>query len=221
MQAKPYINKLLLVFVWARRVNHYYWMHTDGDAADAVSIQNLHRVVSRLAKLNIQQLIVDFDGSTLRGNFERYDDRVVIHVRESQSENWQRFTVVKELCHVLLDEMEDWSTDVVSTISGLLSFAGFEGEESAAIRSEKAAEIMALELVYPLEVRAEDRAFLDAGGKVAELADRRKVPPLWIERALDPKYLEVCQDMWRVLNEVPPDRDPLPDEVPAPQAAGV
>lgn len=216
MSAKNLITKMLLVFIWARRVNHHYWMHTEADDDGAVSIENIQRVVSRLAGIYIRKLAVDFEGSSLRGNVERYPDHIVIHVRANQSEFWQRFTVVKELCHVLLDEKEDWSTDVVDTISGLLAFAGFNGDEPPPIRSEKLAEIMALELVYPLEFRAEDRAFLAAGGKVAEVAEKRKVPPLWVERALSESYLEMCQATWKILSNEPSEEGDLPDEVPKP-----
>lgn len=210
MSAKSLVNKMILVFAWSRRVVHHYWMHTDGDEAGDVSIENVQQVISRLTGLPIEKLLVDFEGTTLRGNIERYDDRAVIHVRAGLSPNWQRFTVVKEMCHILLDEKEDWSTDVVTTISDLLSFSGLDGDESAPLRSEKLAELMALELIYPLEFRDEDRAFLDAGGKVSDLADKRKVPPLWIERALAPGYIELCKDAWTLLKEIPSEKEPLP-----------
>jgi len=191
-------------------------MHTEADENRAVSIENLHRVFACLAGIHIRKLLVDFEGGSLRGNVERYEDHAIIHVRLSQSDYWQRFTVVKELCHVLLDEKEDWSTDVVETISGLLAFTGLNGEESAPIRSEKLAEVMALELVYPLEYRAEDRAYIEAGGKVTEVSDNRKVPPLWVERALKPHYMEMCEEAWKLLREVPAEEGDLPDEPPKP-----
>lgn len=211
MNAKPLLTKLLQVFAWSRRVNHYYWIHTDADGpAGEISVENLQTIIARLARVRVSKRLVHFEGSTLRGNIERYDDHVVIHVRSSLSDYWRRFTVVKELCHVLLDSDGDFSTDVVSTISELLAFQSLDGDESAVLRSEKLAEIMALELIYPIEFRAEDRAFLDAGGKISALAEKRKVPPIWLERALAPWYIELCQEAWNALADFPADNEPLP-----------
>lgn len=204
-------NKMLQVFVLARRVNHYYWMHTDADAFDgSVSIENIQIIVGRLAQLRIEKYVVNFDGASLRGNVERYDNRVAIHVRASLSDSWRRFTVVKELCHLLLDSAEDWSVDVVKTIAELLSFVGFNGEESAEIRSEKLAEIMALELVYPIEDRRGDKQRIADGEKTADIAAQRKVPAIWIERAHNEDYLAACEGTWQALEALPDDHDGLP-----------
>jgi Zn-dependent peptidase ImmA (M78 family) len=217
MTSKSVLIKMIQCFVWAGRVNHYYWLYTDADDTDgSVSVENLQIIIGRKAGLHITKRLVDFEGTTLRGNIERYEDHAIINVRASQSENWQRFTVVKELCHVLLDTADDWSTDVVETIAGLLAFSRLTGDESPAIRSEKLAEVMALELIYPLEERREDRAFIQAGGKVSDLADKRKVPPLWIERGISDWYYEACEETWKVIGDSVNDNTPLPDPVPEP-----
>lgn len=209
---------MIQCFLWAGRVNHYYWLHTDADEADgSVSIENLQAVIARKAGIFVSKRLVDFDGTSLRGNIERYDEYVIVNVRASQSEYWQRFTVVKELCHVLLDTQEDWSTDVVATIVGLLAFSSLNGEESAVIRSEKLAEVMALELIYPLEDRREDRAYLQAGGKISDLAEKRKVPPLWIERGVADWYYESCEEAWKAMGNLCNDNEPLPPAIADPR----
>ena len=214
MSKAALFSKMLQVFVLARRVNHYYWLHTDAHGAqEAVSVENLQRIIERLAQLRIRKFLVDFDGSSLRGNVERYDDHVDIHVRKSLSDAWQRFTVVKELCHILLDEEEDWSVDVVNTISDLLSFSGFSGEESAEIRSEKLAEVMALELAYPIADRRPDLVKIASGAKTSEIAASRKIPAIWVERALNEEYLTACEDTWKALASVPDEHNGLPTEL--------
>lgn len=208
-------NKMLQVFVLARRVNHYYWMHTTADDNDgSVSVENLQEIIGRLAQLKISKWLVDFDGTSLRGNVERYSDRVEIHVRKSLSPYWRRFTVVKELCHLLLDSEEDWSVDVVTTISDLLSFSGFSGDESAEIRSEKLAEVMALELIYPIEHRRRDKEAVANGAKTSDIATLRKVPAIWIERAHNEDYLSACEGAWEALVMLPDDHIGLPNPVP-------
>lgn len=219
MTPKPVLAKTIQCFLWAGRVNHYYWLHTEADADDgSVSIENLQAVIARKAGIFVHKRLVDFEGSTLRGNIERYENFVIVNVRASQSENWQRFTVVKELCHVLLDTPDDWSTDVVATIVGLLAFSNLSGEESAVIRSEKLAEVMALELIYPLEDRREDRAFIQAGGKISDLAERRKVPPLWIERGVADWYYEICEEAWKAMGNLCNDNEALPPPVADPRS---
>ena len=213
MSKAALFSKMLQVFVLARRVNHYYWLHTDAHGADeSVSVENLQKIIGRLAQLRIRKLLVDFEGTSLRGNVERYEDRVEIHVRKSLSDSWRRFTVVKELCHLLLDGEEDWSVDVVTTIADLLAFSGFSGEETAEIRSEKLAEIMALELIYPIEDRRPDLASIADGKKISEIAASRKIPAIWIERGLNEDYLAACEGTWKALVSVPDEHNGLPDE---------
>jgi Predicted Zn peptidase len=210
-------NKMLQCFILARRVNHYYWVHTTGDDdPGATSVENIQKIVSRMSGMHIRKRVVDFEGSTLRGNEERFDNKVMIHVRASLSTPWRRFTVVKELCHVLLDDAEDFSTDVVTTIRDLLQFTGFNGKESAEIRSEKLAEIMAVELMYPIEFRRGDKAALQAGAKIGDLAEKRQIPPIWIERALGDGWLEACELVWATIKNLPDDVTPLGPEVPDP-----
>jgi hypothetical protein len=45
----------------------------------------------------------------LRGLVERYEDKARILIRAGHGEEWMRFTAAKELCHIAIDEKEDWS----------------------------------------------------------------------------------------------------------------
>lgn len=220
MSTQALFTKMLQCFVLARRVNHFYWVHTAGDdSPGATSIENIQRVVSRLAQLYVYKRRVQFEGSTLRGNIERYEWGVIVNVRASQTEAWQRFTVIKELCHVLLDTPDDWSTDVVTTISDLLQFEGFTGKESAEIRSEKLAEVMAVELLYPVEFRRRDKEQIAVDpASIIAIAEKRGVPPLWIERAIRDEYLEACEGTWQAIATLPNDPTPLGPEVERPEA---
>src|SRR5262245_4654793 len=102
--------KTVRSFLVAKAVVHYYWIHTDGDDHGKTSVENIQTIIARLTGLKIEKYLVDFEGSAVRGNLERYDDRAVIHVRKTQTEEEQRFVAVKELFHLLADEKSEFST---------------------------------------------------------------------------------------------------------------
>jgi hypothetical protein len=81
---------------------------------------------------------------------------------------------------------------------------------SDVMQSERLAEITALELVYPLELREEDRKAFENGSTFAQIAARRKVPSAWVQRGTTATYIASCKAYWRVLpNTVPPALEPI------------
>ena len=73
--------------------------------------------VADMYGLDIRVYEVTAPGRTVAGNVERYSDgRAVIMVRSQQTEDMIRFVTVKELCHLMLDEQDDWSADAMLTI---------------------------------------------------------------------------------------------------------
>ena len=199
----PTSLRLIQSFLLARQVNHFYWLHTDGDDPDGkISLENLQRVIERMTRLPIhkKRVFVD-DAPSVRGSFERYSDRIEIYIRDAQGELWERYTCVKELCHSVMDKSEEYSVDVIKTIKELRKYDGITvalDNLSPATRSEKFAELMALELIYPIEFRQSDRQKLTDGETIGSIASRRGVPAVWVEHALG-EYLEACADVWRLL----------------------
>lgn len=211
----PLAIKLVQAFSITKRVVHFYYMHTDGDEdGGKTSVQNIKRVIERITQLPIEMYRATFDGPSVRGNFERFADRIVIIVR-SQSDEWERFTAVKELCHALIDSEEDYSSEGVETIRELVTYNGWlDDEASAQVRSEQLAERMALELVYPLEFRRRDMEIVEQEG-FAAIGVRRGVPVTWIERALDAEHIAGCESVWKVLGKT--DTQLGPDPTPHPE----
>ena len=215
--------KVIQCYLRACEVNHYYWTHTaadnvTGDKGPRVSIENLQRVVERLTRKLIKMDLVEFDGDRIRAELERYDDHFEIHVRQGQSEDWYRIVAVKEFWHALSDVEEDYSTDGVQTIRELVKYkGGFNWEAlSAEARSEKLAELFALELLYPLEYRLDDLEAHKGGASIEEISKKRGVPPLWAERALDEEFHEQCVSNWKTILERElkfPPLEPLEGEV--------
>lgn len=192
--------KAITCFLVAHRVNHFYHVHTDADKAGGkVSVENLETIVSRLTQLYVVKRRLFFAGAAVRGNYELYKDRLIIRVRKGQSLEWERFTVVKELCHPLIDKPEEFLPDAEKLIKALLQFQGLDGETPPQVISERLAEMAALELLYPLEFREGDREKRKAGISIAQIGLDRGVPPVWVERAQSQKLLDSCRTMWSLI----------------------
>ncbi|WP_135212333.1 hypothetical protein [Vitreimonas flagellata] len=183
-------------------MEHLYWTHTEGDdALNRVSIENLQRIIELVTGLKVVKQEVDFDAERLRGNYERYADHIIVRVRASLSPLWKRFTVVKELCHALLDDPSEFSPDGLKTIHDLVGFRGFTIDQvSGETQSERIAEIMALEVIYPLENRRRDAAEIKAKStSIIDVAERRGVPPYWVGLATDDDYIANSEKLWDLI----------------------
>jgi Zn-dependent peptidase ImmA (M78 family) len=195
---------LLKVFALARAVNHYYWLHTpDADNNGRIRIENLQLIIERMTRVPIKKGTIEFTGSVARGVFERYPDFNLVGVRENMSDLDKRFTATKEMCHALADEASEYSVQGVETIKQLASTQVLilDGEESDAITSERLAETLAIELLYPIELRRADRdaVYAKKSLTLAELAEKRGVPAYWLAAALNEAYINVCESSWKLV----------------------
>lgn len=177
-----------------------------------LSVEDLQWCISDMYNLKIQKLEVAFEGEYVRGMVERYPDRARILVRAGQSDEWMRFTSVKELCQLAIDEPEDWSPLGHKTIENLLIEEHLDLEQDEATQkarkiadgkaqSEKMAEIAAIELMYPYEFREGD---LEAIGKTTTLkavALHFHVPEFVIGSALHPARRHIAQLGWELANK--------------------
>lgn len=198
----PLIPRIISCFRIAAQVSHYYNIHTDADDIDGrVSVENLRLIVERMTQLPIVKKEVPHQAVNVRGLMERYKDHVAIYIPDSLSEEQKRGALVKELCHPLIDEQQDFSVDGVETIRGLLKYTAvpFDGKESDQVKSEHLAEFVAIELLYPLEYRDGDRERIAKGATILDIAKKRGVPPNWVARAIDPRYVDICRAIWKEL----------------------
>jgi Zn-dependent peptidase ImmA (M78 family) len=149
-------------------------------------------------KLPITIYGVSFDADYTRGMLLRFNDRAVVYVRHQLESDWRRFTAVKEVCHIILDEQEDWSTDGVQTIADLQNDLTLERElGKATSQSETLAELAAIELMYPWECRMADLKKL-ANGETTEIkiALEQRMPPAMVSRALSPAFQRISSLLW-------------------------
>ncbi len=189
----------------AKQINHYYWMHAP-NSDHRIRIENVQRIVETMTKKKIIKKSVSTGGTIIRGMTERYADKALIYIRKEQSLEWQRYTAIKELCHIVYDEADDFEPDPLKTLEQLVLKRTLTlGEPtSPALLSERLAEITALEIIYPLEFRQSDAADLQAGRHMDDLVAYRQIPGVHIERGTDSEYIAACVGMWKILPEVSP-----------------
>jgi Zn-dependent peptidase ImmA (M78 family) len=156
-------------------------------------IMDLHWAIQDIYELEIEMLEVSFDGEHVRGNVERYSDkRARIFIRAHQPDDEKRLAAVKELSHIMIDEQDDWSTNGVETITGLLTETRLVAENGVGhenptnpLQSETLAYAAAVELMYPYDYRDADIQKLDVSQTtIAKIALEHDVPPYAIEFAL-------------------------------------
>lgn len=159
-----------------------------------LSVMNLHWAVQDIYGLKVEMFEVSFKAEFVGGNSERYDGvRARILVNSNLRHELKRFVAVKELCHLMNDEEDEWSTMGVETIRGLmkereLSRNNGDGhpEPSPALQSEMLAMVGAIELIYPYEFRDADMAKLAAEETtIARIALEHEAPAHIIEQALE------------------------------------
>jgi hypothetical protein len=162
-------------------------------------------------QVKVEKHEVAFEGEYLRGLVERYKNRARILIRAGQGEEWMRITTAKELCHIAIDEEEDWSPLGHQTIQSLLleDHLDNQNEEAqkarkmadATAQSEKLAVIAAIELMYPHEFRDDDVGSI-AKRKTTQkaIALRYHVPEYVVGSALHPGRLEFARLGWSLAN---------------------
>jgi Zn-dependent peptidase ImmA (M78 family) len=166
-------------------------------------VETFQYIISQMYKLEITKLQVAFEGAFLRGLMERYGNKVLIYVKKNMDEDWKRFIAVKELCHVMNDEEEDWSTVGVKTVRSLISEFKTEKDKTApnSAQSEVFAEFAAIELLFPFPDRVKE---LDSGANgsarsFAVLSNWYKIPEVFIARSLSEDYHEFARQSWEFL----------------------
>lgn len=123
-----------------------------------------------------------------------------IHVSSYLNDCWRRYVSCKEIMHCVLDQkththignVEDLKalaeTLVNRSITALETVRGFE--------TEMGAEIMATEVLFPLELRETHLESYRAGGLTdLQLAMRYKIPEQVVRSAMAPHYIEAIQKL--------------------------
>ena len=204
MPLPPIATRILHSIALARQVEHYYWAYTTADDQPGkVSIENLRAIIERMIRKPIRKYEISFEGSVVQGICERHPDRIIIYVKEDLAEPDRRYISVKEMSHALADIESEYCHKGVETIHQLVKYRGlrFDGGETEAMRSERLAEFLALEILYPISYREPDRkaVYEDRTISLGQLEEKRGVPAYLLEAALDKEYLESCSEAWALI----------------------
>lgn len=169
------------------------------------SVEDLQYAVETIYNIKIEKLEVRFEGRFLRGLCERYaDGRARILVNANQDNASLRFTTVKEMSHIIIDEPEDWSANGEATISHLLELQRLTGVHTgpAELNSEKLAEIAAIELMMPYDLRKGDVDLIAKGEQtIASLGLHYDVPDHIVEYALSDSFREFAGKYWQLAKQ--------------------
>jgi Zn-dependent peptidase ImmA (M78 family) len=170
-----------------------------------ISVEQMKDVVEAQSGWIIEKKRVPFAASHLRGRIERYingsNKRAIIHIRDDQDEYWKRYVFAKELMHLVVDSEIDLSPYGDKRIEELISYGYFgdpsiEGLACDPTQSEVIAEIVALEVLYPLHLRSED---LEKRSKretdINSIARKYGIPMTKAGIALSKRYLEQIESV--------------------------
>lgn len=193
-----------------KQIKEYMQQYCIAPDRAKLSIEDLQHCVSEMYSLKIEKREVAFEGVHLRGLIERYKDRARILIRSAQPDDWMRFTAAKELCHLVIDEPEDWSPLGHKTIQSLVIEERMDQEEDEAARkarkladaraqSERLAEIAAAELMYPHQYRASDVDDCNASRTTLQaIALHFHVPVYIVGVAHHPNRMKIADMGWQL-----------------------
>jgi hypothetical protein len=204
-------RKVEAVYRKVKLIKEHMQAHCLAPNRAKLSVEDLQWCISDMYNLKIEKKEVAFEGEYVRGLVERYESSARILVRAGQGEEWMRFSAVKELCHLAIDEREDWSPRGHETIQCLLLEESLDNAaEQQEIRkladtkaqSEKLAEIAAAELMYPFEYRGADLQAIEARKTTLKaIAIHFHVPEYVIGTSLHPNRMQIAQLGWEMANK--------------------
>jgi Zn-dependent peptidase ImmA (M78 family) len=107
---------------------------------------------------------------------------------------WQRFTICKELFHIVLDKDEYRSMDIYQHIENItLSFPIDDSMPSKPVACEFLAELAAMEFLLPYSSR--DNLRTSATFDAKQVAEKFKIPLLLVEKYLSVDYMKNLKDI--------------------------
>lgn len=195
-------QKVLEVFRKVKQLKEHADLYCLDPKRIPVSISDMTRVVADMYGLNIETYEVVFAGDRLRSLVERYaDNRAIIYVKHDLTPEVQRFSVTKELMHLVIDEPEDWSPAGVTTLQSFFTEMsitnGGDHLAEARAQSEALAEIAATEVLYPYEFRNLDAEELAARKTTwPKLSLRYEMPRYTITRAHAEWFRKIADTAW-------------------------
>lgn len=132
--------------------------------------------------------------SVVRGAMLRRGNIYEIYVIEGDVEENRRFVTCKELFQTLLDDEDMWNMNLNAHVQELGAADFIVNAASAAVESEKLAEIAAMQFLYPYQERVADIARIRSGEcTYQKISDHYGLPQIYVEIYLN----EIVMDKLR------------------------
>ena len=131
----------------------------------------------------------EHDNQLIKGACVLSPTKAEILISHHLNHCWTRFTVCKELFHVVLDRDEYRGMDIFKHIEEiLLSFPDDDSTPEAPVACEFLAEVAAMEFLLPYSVR---ESYLQSGNMNAMgIAKLYEIPCMMVERYMSPQFME-------------------------------
>jgi hypothetical protein len=187
-------DDIIRVFKKVKAVRDHMALYHVNGTSHRLSVDTLTKSIADMYGLNIAMFEVLAAGRHVAGNVERYaDNRAIILIKSEQSEQLRRFVAVKELCHLMIDEEDDWSSTGTTTLREMkVEFDRWKvdgqgvPDPSRVQKSEMLAWLAAIALLYPPEFHAADKEKVDKEEtSVAKIGLYHDMPPYEVENAFD------------------------------------
>ncbi|MFW7267556.1 hypothetical protein ACMAUO_06240 [Gluconacetobacter sp. Hr-1-5] len=154
-----------------------------GGDKPVASVDDLLFSVKNMYGIDVILYLVPHETIHLDSFLLRYKDRCEILISDSLAESERRFASVKEISHIIIDQSEDWSTDVLNTIDTLLRDSELEistdGEHTPehSLVGEHISVVAASEFLYPDFFVDADKKLIETNSTtVAAISVQRKIP---------------------------------------------
>ena len=173
------------------------------------SVDDLFEIVGRMYECEITRRLVPFPSQHLRAFVIRYaNGSAEVCVKKEQTPEDRRFSAVKELSHIILDEKEDFQPDGVSTINAYIEeeqvdFIEDQTPPERYIQNELIAFFLALEVLFPREMQEAAYEQLQGGHMDEHKLCARYGLPAWVVfKAMQDDYREASRVIWGRVDQV-------------------
>lgn len=144
--------------------------------------------------------VPDGSGQALLGAWTRLADGTYkVAVRAGLNRCWKRFVSCKELCHAIIDKPEYHNLEVEPHVDEMT--VGSREQPGMAVMCEELAEIVAMEFLFPFELRRAALAKV-VDGDFMPIAQQYLVPKLMVEKYLSTQQLDRIEPFRKPLKKV-------------------
>lgn len=198
------INKqnLEAVIAKANEVNdHYKLTHLTGnatqkimdyilDSCDKLGVQNVH----------MSEVDLPFSDSAVYSMCVMTQDGADIVLAKGLNHCWQRYTICKELFHLLIDDEKYRNLDIFAHSEAVtISYSLDESRPDLGVAAEFLAEVAAMEFLFPYAER--ELQMRNGQPNYPAIAQQYRIPQLLVDRYLSPHLMSTLKKVSRRQSE--------------------